>query len=208
MKTEDLFSETPIVPVVVLRDLENAVPLAEALLEAGMRAMEITLRTEAALGAIERVAKRCPDICVGAGSIRNVTQISEAMDAGAQFCVSPGYTTALISEANRLDAHLIPGAATAAEALQLYEQGYEFIKFFPAEVSGGIKMIKALSAPLPEISFFPTGGITAELAVEYLALDCVKCVGGTWFVSPDKVDAGEFSWVTAQASAGLKALVR
>ncbi len=206
MKTEDLFVDTPIVPVVVIDDIDQAVPLAKALISAGIGVIEITLRTDAAFAAIEQVARECPDICVGAGSIRSATQIGQVMDAGARFCVSPGFSDGLLIEADARDAHLIPGAGTAAEALQLYERGYDFVKFFPAEVSGGLRMIKALSAPLPEISFFPTGGITAELAVDYLGLDCVRCVGGSWFVSPDRVRAGDFSWITAQASAALRIL--
>ena len=206
MKTENLFASAPIVPVVVIDDVEKAVPLAEALINAGMTAMEVTLRTDAAFESIERVAKNCPDICVGAGSIRKAEQIGRVLDIGAQFLVSPGYSSSLLKEAAAKNARLIPGAVTAAEVLHLYENGYEFVKFFPAELSGGLAMIEAISAPLPEISFFPTGGITAELAPEYLALDCIKCVGGTWFVAPARIEVSDFEWVTERARAALQSL--
>lgn len=206
MNTAELFDETPIVPVVVIDDVETAVPLAESLIEAGIGAIEFTLRTEAGLASIEQVAKCCPQICVGAGSIRRPEQIGQVVDAGARFCVSPGFSEGLINEDRLLGANLVPGAGTAAEALQLYERGYELVKFFPAELSGGLSMIKAISQPLPELIFFPTGGITAELAVQYLATDCVKCVGGTWFVPPDRIRSHDFEWIREQASEALRLL--
>ena len=206
MSTLKLFSDTPIVPVVVIHDAATAVPLAQTLLNAGIGAIEITLRTDAALDAIKSVASDCPDILVGAGSIRRASQIAEVLDAGARFCVSPGFSPDLLAEAARHPCHLIPGAGTAAEALQLYEAGYELVKFFPAELAGGLPMIKAISAPLPELKFFPTGGITAELAPAYLATDCVVCVGGTWFVNPERISSGDFAWIEAQAVAALNSL--
>ncbi len=206
MNTLEFFRSTPIVPVVVLDDADQAAPLAEALLKAGIGAIEITLRTEAALAAIEQVANGFPELCVGAGSIRRAEQIAQVSDLGARFCVSPGFSAGILAAAESAGSHLIPGASTAAEALQLYERGYDLVKFFPAELSGGTAMIKALSAPLPELNFFPTGGITAELAVQYLALDCVACVGGTWFVAPDRIRAGDFDWITEQAAAALRAV--
>jgi len=200
---QHFFSATPIVPVVTISDADRAVPLAEALLAAGVGAIEITLRTEAGLPAIESVASRCPDICVGAGSIRQKGQFTRILNAGARFCVSPGFSPGLLEEAEKTGAELIPGAATAAEVLQLYECGYEFVKFFPAELSGGINMLKAISAPLPEIRFFPTGGITASIAGDYLTQDMIVCVGGSWFVPPDRISAGDFTWIEEQAKAAM-----
>ena len=197
--TIELFSETPVVPVVVIDDAGKAVDLADALLSAGVKAMEITLRTDAGLAAIKKVSSERPEICVGAGSIRRTDQIRVVMDTGARFCVSPGFTPGIIEEAERREAALIPGASTAAEVLQLAEYGYRFVKFFPAELSGGIAMLKALTAPIPEMRFFPTGGISADLAPGYLDLDCVPCVGGSWFVPAGKIRESDFDWIYKQA---------
>ncbi|MBO6702266.1 MAG: bifunctional 4-hydroxy-2-oxoglutarate aldolase/2-dehydro-3-deoxy-phosphogluconate aldolase [Pseudomonadales bacterium] len=206
MNPSELFTSTPIVPVVVIDDSSLAVPLADCLAAVGMTSIEITLRTEGALKAINSIATSCPEVCVGAGSIRRVSQIQEALDAGARFCVSPGYTDAIIGEATVKSVSLIPGASTATEVMYLFEQGFELIKFFPAELAGGLKMIKALSSPIPELQFFPTGGITAELAKQYLAESCIPCVGGTWFVPADRVNAADFGWIAAEAKAALDML--
>ena len=195
----ELFSEVLVVPVVVIDDAGKATDLADALLSAGVKVMEITLRTEAGLASIERVSSERSGMCVGAGSILRKDQVAASLDAGASFCVSPGYTEQIIGEAQRRDAALIPGASTAAELLQLTEYGYQFVKFFPAELSGGIAMLEALSDPFPEVQFFPTGGISAELAVPYLNLDYVPCVGGSWFVPAKKISDGDFDWIHNQA---------
>ena len=194
MMTE-LFNETPVVPVVVIDEVTKAIRIADTLLSAGIETIEVTLRTDVALMAIEELASAKPEICVGAGSIRQVGQISEAISAGARFFVSPGFNAGIIAEAKRRQAVFIPGAATATEVMQLAEHGYDFVKFFPAELSGGVTMLKALSAPLPEVRFFPTGGITADLALSYLELPCVKCIGGSWFVPAEKIREGDFDWI-------------
>ena len=202
-----LLENTRVVPVVVIEQVEQAEPLAQALVNAGIGAMEITLRTEAALAAIEIVAARLPDIIVGAGSVRTAGQFTEIVDAGARFAVSPGATDALLAAAEATAMPFVPGAATATEVLRLFESGYRLQKLFPAQQLGGIPLIKALGAPLPEVSFFPTGGIDLELAREYLALPNVHCVGGSWFVPADALRTGDFERITvlAREAAGLGA---
>ena len=192
MDAHDVFLNKGLVPVLVIKEPALAVPLAGTLVEAGISAMEITLRTAAALEAIDRVASQVPDILVGAGSVRHGHQFREIRDAGARFAVSPGSTDELLEEAGRVRMAFVPGAATASEALVLLQRGYRLQKFFPAELMGGIPMIRALSAPLPEVSYFPTGGITGALAGDYLALDNVCCVGGSWFVPGDLLASGRF----------------
>ena len=153
-----------IIPVVVIEDISHAVKLAKVLYEVGFVAIEVTLRTSCALRAIEEIVKNVPEIIVGAGSVRRVEQLSEVGNLGVHFVVSPGSTQRLIAEAKRIEMPFVPGAATSSEMLNLYEHGYKLQKFFPAEQLGGIAMLRALSAPLPEIEFFPTGGLTTALA--------------------------------------------
>ena len=172
----------PAVPVVVLQDADLAVPLARTLLSAGIGAMEITLRSSAALAAIEKVAAEVPEILLGAGSVRRAEQFQEIADAGAGFAVSPGCTDQLLAAAKASGISFVPGVATASEVLELLEKGITLQKFFPAELAGGCSMLKSWSAPIPEARFFPTGGITAARAKDYLCLDNVCCVGGSWFV--------------------------
>lgn len=188
MDASELLSGARVVPVVVLDDPDFAVPLAESFLEAGLAAIEITLRTDAALDCIERVAARVPDIVVGAGSIRDREQFAEVQDAGARFAVSPGHSNNLAVAAMDHRMPFVPGAVTASEIIALREWGYTLVKFFPAELAGGLKMVQALAGPLPETRFFPTGGITAETAPEWLAAAPVACVGGSW-LTPSRLVA-------------------
>ena len=166
--------------------------------------MEITLRTDAGLSSIERVSNERPEMCLGAGSIRKPEQIRLSKEAGATFCVSPGFTPRIIAEALTLEVPFIPGASTASEVLQLVEYGHCFVKFFPAELLGGIGMLKALSAPMPDIQFFPTGGISVDLALSYLDLHCVPCVGGSWFVRAEKIAENDFEWIYSHACKVVK----
>jgi 2-dehydro-3-deoxyphosphogluconate aldolase/(4S)-4-hydroxy-2-oxoglutarate aldolase len=189
MDASKLLAGARVVPVVVLDDVEFAVPLAEVFLEAGLPAIEITLRTPSALACVERIAKAVPDLVVGAGSIRDREQIPAVIDAGAQFAVSPGHSNSLCLAATDHKLPFVPGAVTASEVLSLSEWGYTLVKFFPAELAGGLKMIQALSAPLPETRFFPTGGITPENAPNYLAAPQVACVGGSWLTPKDLLAA-------------------
>jgi 2-dehydro-3-deoxyphosphogluconate aldolase/(4S)-4-hydroxy-2-oxoglutarate aldolase len=203
MDATKLLENIRIVPVVVIEDKTTAASLAKCLWDAGVTAIEVTLRTPDALAAIEIIAKEVPEILVGAGSIRQTGQFDEIAKRGAQFAVSPGATTALIETAVATSMPFVPGAATASEILSLYEYGYRLQKFFPAERLGGTKTLKALSAPLPEIRFFPTGGINAALAPDYLALPCVNCIGGSWFIPPNLLAEGNFKEISRLAKAAL-----
>ncbi len=181
------------VPVVVIDDVETAVPLAETLVNAGVSVIEVTLRTDAALAAIEAIAKSVPDMVTGAGSVRTPGQMQAVVDAGAKFTVCPGATDRLVDAAQQSGVPFFPGGATPSEMLRLYELGFTTQKFFPAEVAGGIPMLKAVSGPLPEVSFMPTGGISAERANDYLALPNVACVGGSWITPKSLLAAGDYA---------------
>lgn len=189
MDATQLLADVRLLPVVVIDDVNSAVPLARSLLAAGIGAIEITLRSEAALVGIELVAREVPEILVGAGSVRRAEQFQQIENAGASFAVSPGSTDALLAAANM---PYVAGVATASESLKLLEAGYRLQKFFPAEVNGGIAALKAISAPIPEVLFCPTGGINATNARGYLALSCVACIGGSWFVPKEKLQQQDF----------------
>ena len=192
MDVGELLKRERIVPVVVIDDAAKAVPLARTLMEAGLNSIEVTLRSAAALAAIEQIATKVPGAIVGAGSLRRSEQVSDIREAGAQFAVAPGWAPGLLDAAEVAGLPLLPGAATAAEMMQLFERGYALQKFFPAELAGGIPYLRAVGAPLPELRFVPTGGITAELAGDYLALPNVAAVGGTWITPKCLLDAGDF----------------
>ena len=199
-----MFAGVRLVPVVVIDDDACAVPLASALAEAGVTAIEITLRTPAALPAIEAIAATVPTMLVGAGSVRKTEQVAEAMSAGAEFLVSPGSSKLLLKAVADAGVPFVPGAATASEVLALAAFGYQLVKFFPAELSGGVKMLRALSDPIPEARFFPTGGITAVLAPDYLALPAVACVGGSWFVPRDLLGDRKFAEIANLTKAAVR----
>lgn len=192
MNAAGLLQGIRVVPVVVIEDASKAARLANTLLDAGLGAIEVTLRTPAALDAIGRIASEVPDMIVGAGSIRRPSQVGEVVRAGARFGVCPGASPALLAAVDVADLPFIPGAITPSETLTLLELGYSLQKFFPAELSGGAGYLKGLAAPVPEASFMPTGGITAENAAAYLALDNVACLGGTWIAPAEKLAAGDF----------------
>ena len=193
MDAKRFFTDIKLVPVVTLEHHEDAVDLALCLRDAGICAIEVTLRTEAALKAIELIADAVPDISVGAGSVRATEQITAIRERGAKFAVSPGHSRSLFSQIKGVGMPFVPGAATASEILSLWESGYSLMKFFPAELLGGTKMLKALSAPLPEVRFFPTGGINSGLIQDYLKLGCVSCVGGSWFIPAELLAARRFN---------------
>lgn len=204
MDASQTLKQARIVPVVVIEDADRAVPLAETLLAAGLSAIEITLRTDSALDAIRRVADAVPAMLVGAGSIRRPSQISEVQSAGARFAVSPGATDELLAAASDARLPLVPGAVTAYEVTQLMNRGYTLLKFFPAELAGGVAMLKALGAPLPEARFFPTGGITTKNAADYLALPNVACLGGTWITPADLLRSKDFEAIGRLAAAAAE----
>lgn len=195
-KLERAMRAGPVIPVLTIDDVAYAVPLARALVAGGLPAIEITLRTKPALAAIEAVAREVEGAIVGAGTVLNREQLRDAQRAGATFAVSPGATPALREAADVADMGLLPGVATASEAMVAQEAGYRFLKFFPAEASGGIHFLKSIYGPLPDLRFCPTGGIDAAKARDYLALPNVLCVGGSWVVPMASVKAGDFAMIT------------
>lgn len=203
MDASELLGAVELLPVVTLRDADHAVPLAEALLQAGVGAIEITLRSDAALEGIAQVAQHVPEMIVGAGSVRRAEQFAQIQAAGAQFAVSPGATEKLLAAANM---PYVAGIATASEAMSLFDAGYKLQKFFPAEINGGVAALKAIGAPLPEVRFCPTGGVNDELAPRYLALSNVACVGGSWFIDDQALIAGDYAQVAETARAAVAAL--
>lgn len=195
-KLERAMRAGPVIPVLTIDNVAYAVPLARALVAGGLPAIEITLRTKPALAAIEAVAREVEGAIVGAGTVLNREQLRDAQRAGATFAVSPGATPALLEAADVADMGLLPGVATASEAMVAQEAGYRFLKFFPAEASGGIHFLKSIYGPLPDLRFCPTGGIDAAKARDYLALPNVLCVGGSWVVPMASVKAGDFAMIT------------
>ena len=196
----------PVIPVIVIQRLDDAVPLAQALIEGGVRVLEITLRTPVALRCMEAIARAVPDAIVGAGTVRNVADAQAARDAGCRFAVSPGYSSDVGIACRNLGLPLLPGVATASEVMQANADGYDFLKFFPATAAGGIPLLKALAGPFPDVAFCPTGGITVETAPQFLALPNVKVCGGSWLTPQDAVDAKDWPRITqlARASAALR----
>ncbi|MBT9369225.1 2-dehydro-3-deoxy-phosphogluconate aldolase [Rhizobium sp. CSW-27] len=202
-KTETLLSILklqPVVPVLIVEDAASAVPLARALVAGGLRAIEITLRTPAALDAVKAVAAEVEGAHVGAGTILNARDYEAAVKAGSTFIVSPGVAPGVLSAAKDSPVPLLPGAATASEVMTLREAGYEVLKFFPAEQAGGAAYLKALSSPLAGTVFCPTGGISLKNAHDYLSLPNVVCVGGSWVAPKDLVAAGDWAGITKLAS--------
>ncbi|APX90885.1 keto-deoxy-phosphogluconate aldolase [Brevirhabdus pacifica] len=195
----DLCARAPIIPVLVIEDAASAADLARALVAGGLPALEVTLRTPAALDAIREMAGVEGGV-VGAGTLLSPADIARAVDAGARFGVAPGATDRLLDAAAEAGLPILPGAVTATEAMRLIERGVEIAKFFPAETSGGAAALKALGGPLPQLSFCPTGGITPQNAASYLSLPNVVCAGGSWVAPGDLVRAGD--WV------GIEALAR
>ncbi|MET3513050.1 2-dehydro-3-deoxyphosphogluconate aldolase/(4S)-4-hydroxy-2-oxoglutarate aldolase [Pseudacidovorax sp. 1753] len=183
----DVMHDAPVIPVIVLQDPQDAVPLARALAAGGIRMLEVTLRTPVALECIERIAKEVPEAVAGAGTIRSAADAQAAALAGARFGVSPGYTRAVGKACHDLGLPLLPGVATGSEIMMAQEDGYQQLKFFPALQAGGAPMLKAWQGPFGEVKFCPTGGIHAGNAAEFLALANVACVGGSWIVPADAI---------------------
>lgn len=177
-----MLSRGPVVPVIVIKDINQALPLAQALCEAGLGVLEITMRSECALDAISALRHRFPDLLIGAGTLRLVEQVRQVVNAGAQFAVSPGYDQALGAACREQGLDLLPGVATAGELMQANRDGFYFVKLFPAEAIGGQALVQSLASPFSETLFCPTGGIDAAKAVGYLGLSHVACVGGSWMI--------------------------
>ncbi len=196
-----LLALAPVIPVLTIKDAAMAVPLARALVAGGLPVVEVTLRTPAALDAIRAIARDVPDAVVGAGTITRTGDIQAATAAGSRFLVSPGTPPDLAEELAGVPVPVLPGCATATEAMALAARGFTALKFFPAEPSGGAAFLKSLSGPLPGLIFCPTGGIDAAKAPSYLALANVGAVGGSWVVPDDALAAGDFARITALARA-------
>jgi 2-dehydro-3-deoxyphosphogluconate aldolase/(4S)-4-hydroxy-2-oxoglutarate aldolase len=207
VSARELAAFGPVIPVVVLDRADQAVPLARALVAGGVRVIEMTLRTQAALAGIEAIARSVPEAVVGAGTVRHAADLRRAAAAGAAFAVSPGYSPALAAACSEAGLPLLPGAATATEVMAAANDGFDFLKFFPAEAAGGIPMLKSFAGPFADVAFCPTGGITRESATRYLALPNVLVCGGSWLTPADAVAAGDFARITRLAAevAGLAA---
>lgn len=199
MNADTLLTLSPVLPVVVLPDADQAVPVARALHAGGVRVVEMTLRTDAALEAIRRVTAEVPEVVVGAGTVITPEQARAAADAGAAFLVTPGTTDALLDTVVATGLPVLPGASTVSEAMRLAERGFDRLKFFPAEASGGVAALSAIAGPLPHLRFCPTGGITAESAPRYLALPNVGCVGGSWLTPKDALAARDYARIETLA---------
>ena len=201
VSVDELMTTGPVIPVLTIERLEDAVPFARALVEGGLRPLEVTLRTDCALEAIAIIAREVPDAIVGAGTVLNPSDFERALEAGARFVVSPGLTDPLIAAARANAGAFLPGVVTAGEVMRGLDAGLTRFKFFPAETSGGVGALKALQAPLPQCRFCPTGGITAASAPAWLALANVPCVGGAWVAPADAIAAKDWPAITALAQA-------
>ena len=194
-----VMNDAPVIPVIVLSDVAQAVPLARALVAGGIRMLEVTLRTPVALACIEAIAREVPQAVAGAGTVRSPADAKAAAMAGARFAVSPGYTHGVGKACHELELPLLPGVATGSEIMAAQEDGYTALKFFPAMQAGGLAMLKAWQGPFGDVKFCPTGGITAANAAEFLGLANVVCVGGSWLTPADAVARGDWARITQLA---------
>lgn len=204
LKPLDVMQDAPVIPVIVLDDVAQAVPLARALVEGGIRMLEVTLRTPAALRCIEAIAREVPGAVAGAGTVRSAEDARAAAQAGARFAVSPGYTSAIGTACRDAGLPLLPGVSTGSEILLAQQDGLNEVKFFPAVPAGGTAMLKAFAGPFPDVRFCPTGGITAANAKEFLGLSNVVCVGGSWLTPADAVQSGDWGRITQLAREATK----
>ncbi len=195
-KIIEVLQISPIVPVVVIEDVKDAVPLAQSLIEGGVQIIEVTLRSSCALEAIELIAKNVPKMRVGAGTILNPTQLEQAQNRGAEFLISPGLTIKLLEHAKKKDMPLIPGVSSSSEVMQALELGYNALKFFPAEYCGGVKLLNAFNGPFKGVKFCPTGGISIDNMHSYLNLENVLCVGGSWLTPKNLIQNKEWDKIT------------
>lgn len=208
VQPKDVLNASPVMPVMVIQDLENAVPLAKALVAGGIRVLEITLRTAVALEAIRQISQEVPDAIVGAGTILTPEQLKAAEDAGAVFAISPGLTPKLLTAAQSSSIALIPGISSLSELMLGMEYGLDHFKFFPAENAGGVPMLKAIAGPIPQVTFCPTGGISLKNYNEYLSLPNVACVGGSWLAPADAVKNKDWAKVTQLAQEAIAGVNR
>jgi len=207
MSTLDLANHGPVIPVIVINKVEDAVPMAEALLEGGIKVLEVTLRTPVALQGMEAIAKAVPDAILGAGTVRSVKDAQAVKDVGCQFAVSPGYTSELGKAARQIGLPLLPGVSTGSEIMQANADDYYFLKLFPAVAVGGINLLKGFAGPFADVKFCPTGGVTVESAPQFLALPNVIVCGGTWLTPGDAVASKNWAHITklAREASAIKA---
>jgi 2-dehydro-3-deoxyphosphogluconate aldolase/(4S)-4-hydroxy-2-oxoglutarate aldolase len=206
MKTIEILTRRPVIPVMVIDRLDDALPLAEALIEGGLDVLEITLRTGVALQAIQQIKQAFPEAIVGSGTVIDQETYQASKDVGVDFMVSPGMTENLLQIASTENVNLLPGAATPSEAMRLLEAGFTCQKFFPAEAAGGIQMLKSIASPLPQITFCPTGGISPSNAASYLALSNVACVGGSWMLDKELINQKKWQQITATCAELIRTL--
>ncbi len=195
-KIIEVLQISPIVPVVVIENIKDAVPLAQSLVEGGIHIIEVTLRSSCALEAIELIAKNVPKMHMGVGTILNPTQLEQAQNRGAEFLISPGLTIKLLEYAKKKDMPLIPGVSSSSEVMQALELGYSALKFFPAEYCGGVKLLNAFNGPFKGVKFCPTGGISTDNMRSYLNLENVLCVGGSWLTPKNLIQNKEWDKIT------------
>ncbi len=207
MNTLDLANYGPVIPVIVINRVEDAVPMAQALLDGGIRVLEITLRTSVALQCMEAIAEAVPEVIVGAGTVRSIADAVAAKNVGCQFAVSPGYTSEIGKFCLEIDLPLLPGVSTGSEVMQANADGYFFLKLFPAVAVGGINLLKGFAGPFTDVKFCPTGGVTVETAPLFLALPNVPVCGGTWLTPADAVAAKDWAHITelAREASSIKA---
>ncbi len=194
-----VMQDAPVIPVIVLNDVAHAVPLAKALVAGGIRMLEVTLRTPQALACMEAIAKHVPEAVVGAGTVRSAKDAQAAVNAGAVFAVSPGYTHEVGMACRQLNLPLLPGVATGGEIMTAHQDGFTELKFFPAMQAGGSALLKAWSGPFFDITFCPTGGLTLTNAPDFLSLSNVACVGGSWLTPSDAMQNGDWARITELA---------
>lgn len=206
MSIQKILSEHRIIPVVVLHDVNHALPLARALIKGGIHILEITLRTPAATDCIQTILENLPDCTVGAGTVIEPYQLKTLKNIKAHFAVSPGLTPALATAAKEYNVPFLPGASTCSEIMQANTQGYDHLKFFPAGISGGVKALKYFHDVFPHLQFCPTGGVSAQNMNEYLALENVPAIGGTWLCPPDLIEKEQWDTITELAETALGAL--
>jgi 2-dehydro-3-deoxyphosphogluconate aldolase/(4S)-4-hydroxy-2-oxoglutarate aldolase len=197
---EDILKTVPVIPVIIIEELEHALPLARALIDGGLPVLEITLRTPVAMDAIRLVVDEIPEAIVGVGTVTTRQQLEQSQQAGARFAVSPGLTPKLIDCSRDVAIPLLPGVFTPSEALHARDEGFHILKLFPAAQAGGVKMLKALGSPMPDIHFCPTGGIGPSSFMDYLNLPNVICVGGSWLAPPQLMREGQWKQVTKLAT--------
>ena len=199
MKTIELVKYGPVIPVIVIEDIDDAVPMAKALLAGGIKVLEVTLRTSCALKAIEMIVNEVPDAIVGAGTLRTKSDATNAKLAGSQFAVSPGYTNEMGMICKDIELPLLPGVSTGGEVMNANNDGYYFLKLFPAVAVGGINLLKGFSGPFSDVQFCPTGGVTVDSAPDFLALPNVPVCGGTWLTPKNLIKNKDWSAITELA---------